>query len=264
MLLGMARVRRGIWGLGALLGCASCTGGQTGESPGEPFALYTGGDGRCEAQACAGAKPSAEELSQFGNSIGSGGNHEILGTVDEAVAAPTFIATGWLVGVEQGRRSYQGELCIAERPDDEMSAGACVGWEPDYSSHVNLVIEAESVLRGEVPVSAEQLRIEFHWPNNRPIDGLLTSAPLGTRVLVLSEWVKNAHEEAAPLEEAGIDPGYIADNLLATIPYGMAFEDAEGFTAPAFYGEDLALLVDPSGSAVRFDDLVSAVEAALE
>jgi hypothetical protein len=46
------------------------------------------------------------------------------------------IATGWLVGVEHGRRSYHGELCIAERPDDELSPGACAGWEADYSSHV--------------------------------------------------------------------------------------------------------------------------------
>jgi hypothetical protein len=268
MIFGMERVLRGSWWLRTWLACASCAGGQTGESPGEPLALYTGGDGRCEAPVCRGTKPSAEELGEFGDDFsGSGaiGDYEIFDTVAEAVAGPTFIATGWLVGIEQGRRSYNGELCIPERPEDEASPGACVAWEPGYSSHVNLVIEAESVLRGEVPVPAEQLRLELHWPNNLSIDHLVVSAPLGARVLVLSHWVENARQEAAPLPEAGIDQGFIADNLLAALPYGMALEDAEGFAVrQPFHGEDLALLIDPNGGAVRFDDLVHAVEAALE
>jgi hypothetical protein len=267
-MMGMRRVLRGSWWLGTWLACASCAGGQTGESPGEPLALYTGGDGRCEAAVCRGTKPSAEELSEFGDNFSGGvvGDYEILRTIEEAVAGPRFIATGWLVGVEQGRRSYTGELCIPERPEDEASPGACVAWEPSYSSYVNLVIEAEAVLRGEVPVATEHLRVEIHWPNNLPIDDLVAFVPLGARVLLLSHWVERAREEAAPLEEAGVEPGNIAPNLLAAIPYGLALEDAEGFAARAFYFDsaDLAPLIDPNGGAVRFDDLVNAVEAALE
>jgi hypothetical protein len=271
MMIGMERARRGGVILGALLGWAGCAGGQTGESPGDhpPAALYTGGDGRCEAEACTGPKPSAEQVQEFsGNTSGPIGDYDPADSIEEAVARPAFIATGWLVGVEHGRRSDAGQLCVrvegGHDAEAERPLAPCVEWERGFHSHVNLVIEAEAVLRGKIPVPAKPLRVERHWPNNFPIDDYVASAPLGARVLIMSWWVDNAHEEAAPLEEAGIDPGNLADNLLAAAPQGFAFEDADGIVVEPFYGGDLAPLLDPDRSAVRFDDLLSAVSAALE
>lgn len=271
MMIGMERARRGGFILGTLLGWAGCAGGQTGESPSDlpPAALYTGGDGRCEAEACAGPKPSAEQVQEFsGNASGANEDYEVYDSITEAVARPEFIATGWLIGVEHGRRSDGGELCVRTEggsdAEAEGSRGACVERGRAFNSHVNLVIEAEAVLRGKIPVPATSLRVERHWPNDLPIDDYVASAPLGTRVLIMSWWVGNAHEEAAPLEEAGVDPGHLADNLLAAVPYGFAFENTEGIVVEPFYGGDLALLLDPDRSAVRFDHLLSAVSAALE
>jgi hypothetical protein len=271
MMVGMERARRGGVILGTLLGWAGCAGGQTGESPGDhpPAALYAGGDGRCEAEACAGPKPSGEQVQEFsGNASGPTRDYEVFESVAEAVERPELIATGWLIGVEHGRRGYFGDLCVRTEggydAETEAPRGPCLEWEPGFSSYVNLVIEAEAVLRGDIPAPAKPLHVELHWPNNLAIDDFVASAPLGARVLIMSEWVDSAQEEAAPLETAGIDAGNLRDNLLWLTPYGLAFEDAEGVVAPAFYGDELALLIDPSGGAVRFDALVSAVSAALE
>jgi hypothetical protein len=171
--------------------------------------------------------------------------------------------------VEHGRRSFLTNFCVrtdeGSDADGETRPDSCVEWEPGYHSYVNLVIEAEAVLRGDIPLPAEPLHVEVNWPNNLPIDKFVASAPRGARVFVMSDWVDSAQEEAAPLVEAGIDPGNLADNLLSLSPYGLAFEDAEGSVVKvARYGDELALLIDPSGGAVRFDALLSAVSAALE
>jgi hypothetical protein len=266
MIVGMERAQCSSWMLGMVLGYAGCVGGQTGESPGDP--MHTGGDAACEAQAaCSTTKPSAEELSAFGSQFGGEtGDYEIHHTVGEAVERPTFIATGTLIGVEDGRKSYHGEVCDWVGADErEPPPDPCPSWIPSFGSFINLVIRTDSVLRGEVAIPGEDLRVELRWPNNLPLDGLVASAPLGARLLLLSHWVENAQEEAAPLEEAGIlAPGSVADNLLTYQPYGVAFEDAEGLVSDAFYGEELALLLDAGGGAVRFDDLVSAVSAAVQ
>jgi hypothetical protein len=81
-------------------------------------------------------------------------------------------------------------------------------------TNVNLVIEAEAVLRDAVPMPAQHLRLEVHWPQNLSTERLLASAPIGAPVLVLSEWIAHARQEAAQFEQAGVDPGYVADNLL--------------------------------------------------
>lgn len=196
--------------------------------------------------------------------FGGESDYDILHSVDEVVAAEgPLIVVGVLIDVEHGRKAYSGEGCIVTHPEDERSPCQGDGTELLYNSYVNLVIQPEQFVRGSLAVPEADLHVELPWPNNLEIDELVASSPVGGRVLVLGEPVRNAREEAKPLVEAGLAAAdSVADNLTQTGPYGLAFEDADGFVASAFGGENLALVLDASGAAVRFDDLVAAIESA--
>jgi hypothetical protein len=250
--------------VGALtLVIASCSGGQTGDSPSNP-AREPAQHACHERRDCEPPAPTPENLDGFARASGSGAearDYDPPRSIEDAVQGAPLVIVGTLVAVTDGRKEYIGLECRLADPEDETNR-TCQG-PPDviaYSSHVNLVIDPELVIAGNLEKPDADLHVEFHWPNNLSIDPLRASAPLGARVLVLGWPVPDARAQAKPLEDAGLVPrDSVADNLYRFPPYGLAFADVDGFVADAFGGRELRLLIDPEAP-VPFDALIGEIQ----
>ena len=246
-----------------VIGLASCAGGQTGELPTDQGVPSSADTARCKTGGDCGSHPP----NPFSDLVGGGSSRCIPASdLDQLTSTASVVMVGDLVAVAEGRKEYLGAGC--DVGEDETGPCSDMVDPMFYASHVNLVVRPHTILKGTLEAPQANVHVEFPWPRNVAIDGLVASAPIGSRVILVGSWVRDARAQAKPFEDAGLlPPGSVADNLTRVGCYGPAFEYPSDLelqahdginNSPTFGGTKLALLIDPSGM-LRFDDAVEAL-----
>lgn len=163
--------------------------------------------------------------------------------VDHMVSSIEFVMVGVLGSSGPGRKAYS-------------TPGA-------YDSYANLELRNLEVLKGTLKKPSDKAYVEVPWPNNVPLDELISATPVGARVILLADSVRNALEMAQLLEsDQGIDAvGSVRANLLAAAAYGLLIEDVDGETHAPLW-EQGPLVVSGADALKNFDDALAAIRAA--
>jgi hypothetical protein len=147
------------------------------------------------------------------------------------------------------------------------SAGRKAYAFPDtYDSYANLEVRDTQLLQGALPKPSERIYVEVPWPNNIEVDELTQGTPVGARVIVLGDLVKDALEEAQKLESETDIPAVagVKANLVMATPYGFLIEGLDGRTyAPLWeQGPYAPLLVQGADALTTFEGASTAIRAA--
>lgn len=170
----------------------------------------------------------------------SSGDYALPRSLDDVLEGVDAAVLGRIVGVDHGRR------WLLE--DDNPTIVA---------SHVNVEVQPDEMLFGELPATGEPMYVEFPWPNNLSLDGLRETIPTDARVVVLAQFFG---AEAADLSATAVAAGVsepIPTNLVLVSPWGLMIEsDAEGVMVPITESDGIVRVAQSIGIDVQsFDDI---------
>ncbi|MDH5675276.1 MAG: hypothetical protein OEZ06_24360 [Myxococcales bacterium] len=168
----------------------------------------------------------------FGEALGPVGTARYLSPADmaEAIEGVDVVVVGEVSDLVEGRR----EVLLGPEGDPTSN----------YVQYYDVVLRPSEVVKGDAP-TAEDVHVEFAWPNNQSTEKLSAALPRGARAIALGG------------RPDGAEP--TTYTLLQVPPYGLVFETSSGHTQLPFEGDRELHDVLGGSDEMTFDEARTAI-----